>query len=186
MLAFLTKLVTGRAILSSLVLTAAAALATFGVHLPDGADVAVAKVVEHLVDLLGLFVAATPVMANAHHAAPPGDTLPKTPSSVTHITIDKLLFLVGVVVLCGGCSSFLHFKDASLEDAIATFCDEKAAAHRAELEAEAKRTGLSPMDVLLFFKAACVFRVQRGEDGEAAGLAALRAKASPPAPGGGS
>lgn len=87
--------------------------------------------------------------------------------------------LMLLAVSLGGCSSFMHFSDPSLEDIAADFCGDKAEAHRAELDAEAKRTGVSIADLLLVFKSACLLRIERGAaDGDAAGLAAVRAKPS--------
>lgn len=165
---FLSRLYTGRAALFALVGTVLGMLMLFGLKLPENFE----ETVNRFIDVLLMFGVLMTGGSHLHTETPPER---KGPASKTA----AMLVVVLVAPALGACSSFMHFSDPTLEDLAADFCGEKASAHRADLEAEATRTGIGVAELIEIFTAACVLRFERasaGGEGEKAGLAAVRRK----------
>lgn len=167
----LSRLITARGALSAAILAVLAFLATVGVHLPDGFGPALTKALDQGLVFVAVLVGVTPAVSLAHHAEPPAAAA----KSSSSMLIGGLL----LALLLPGCSSFMHFSDPSWDDVVGKLCGEQAEAHRAEIEAEAKASALSPADLLVVFEEACTLRVKRGADVSSdAGMVAVRQRAA--------
>ena len=68
--------------------------------------------------------------------------------------------IVACAVLClSACSSFMHFKDPTLEDIAKDFCDNYKTEHMKDFVDEV-RPGISLDDILHAFDVACLLRVK--------------------------
>lgn len=73
-----------------------------------------------------------------------------------------IVLLVALVPFVGGCRSFMHFQDPTADDFVERLCAGKAQDAEAAILAESQRTGVSPDQLRLAFKTACLFRASRG------------------------
>lgn len=166
---FLKKLANMRSALSALIIATITLAAASGFKVPENFG----ELAQHWLEAALAFCSSIVLVSSAFHADSP------TQAAVKKSNLTSMVFCVFSVLLFSGCSSFMHFSDPTWDDAVGKFCGEQAEKRKLELDAESERTGISPADLLVIFKEACVLRMKRGgEDASEHAMGAVRAKAS--------